>query len=208
MKVPAKLLGFFALFILALILAFSPVDNTIVNLTSEKDLLKQLDNRSNYITADELAHLIIDKAPGYQVIDIRSAEDFKKYQIPGAIHIPVDKLFEAEAKEILNSDKTIILASNGNTKAAQAWLLLKEKGAKDIFVLEGGVNYWVNIFSNPQKPNDKSANDELFIYQFRKAAGPQMMGTLSVQESEKDDVAKPKRVFKKRSSKKKVDEGC
>lgn len=208
MKLSSKMLGFAALLLLAVILSFAPVDQMVVQTFTEEELVHQLNNKSNYIQADELAHMIIDKEPGFQVLDIRSKEDFEKYHIPGSFNLPMDELFSAAAAELIVPSQMKILVSNGNTKAGQAWLLMRSKGYKDLFVLQGGMNYWVNVFSNPGKPADIAADDEFFSYQFRKSAGPVMMGTESIVQSTESETSAPKPVIRKRTSRKKADEGC
>ncbi len=209
MNLSAKNLGFGVLIIMALILAFSPVDKIKINEFSTQDLIFQLGNQNNYIEAEEVAHMIIDKDPSFQVIDIRSLDDYQKYHIPGSVSIPVEKLFDDETNDIIDNEKTIILVSNGNTKAGQVWLLMRTRGFSDLFVLHGGMNNWVNVFSNPQSPKEGAFDDELFTFQFRKSAGPVMMGTDNIVASSDSKVDKPKPVKRKRKkAKKKVDEGC
>ena len=211
MDLSAKNLGFSVLVIMALILAFSPVDEIKVNKVTTDDLIHQLRNKSNYVEAEEVAHMIIDRDPSFQIVDIRSKEDFSKYNIPGSVNIPIASLFDQESKELIDNENMIILVSNGNTKAGQAWLLMRPRGYDDLFVLHGGMNRWVNVFSNPEAPKEGAFDDEHFAFQFRKSAGPVMMGTNGVVESSENDNSneKPKPVKRKRKkAKKKVDEGC
>jgi len=209
MNLSAKNLGFGVLVIMAIILAFSPVDDIKVEKVTTQDLIHQLHNQSNYMQAEEVAHMIIDKDPSFQVIDIRTVEDYKKYHIPGSASIPIEALFDDETADIIEDEKTLILVSNGNTKAGQAWLLMRSHGYQDLFVLHGGMNHWVNVFGNPQRPKAGAFDDEIFAFQFRKSAGPVMMGTNGVMESSESEIDKPKPVKRKRKkAKKKIDEGC
>ncbi len=210
MKIPSQYLGFGVLLLMGLILAFSPVDKIQTEQVSTQSLIAELQHGGQYIQADELAHWIIDKDPGYQLVDIRSNTDYEKYHIPENIHIPFEKLTSDDSKEILDNNKMIILASNGNTQAGQAWILLKQLGYNDVYILAGGLNHLVQTFTNPQKPQGSYSDDEAFKYQFRKSAGRVMMGT-TIAASESSDKEKnvPKPVVRKRKkAKKKVDEGC
>lgn len=209
MKIPSNYLGFGVLILLGLILAFAPVDKGNTPQLSTQALIEELQQGSQYIQAEELAHWIIDKDPAYQLVDIRSDADYTKYHIPDGVHIAFDKLASEESKDILNNDKMIVLASNGNTRAGQAWILLKQLGYQDVFILAGGLNNWVQTFSKPQKPQGSYTDDELFTYQFRKAAGPTMMGTAIATTDSNEEKEIPKPVIRKRKkAKKKVDEGC
>ncbi len=210
MKISGKLFGFSLLFILGFILAFAPVDKIAQHHVKAEQLLNELQHRNYYITVDQLAHMIIDKEPGFVVVDIRSKEDYDKYHIPGSIHVPVDHLLNNDNLRSLAEDNTIILTSNGNTLASQGWLILRENGFKDVLILQGGMNYWVEAFNNPQKPTGFYTDDELFRYQFRKAAGPVVMGEkYAGQKVEESPVKISKPVIRKKKKKKAhFDEGC
>jgi len=209
MKLSAKYLGFSTFGLLAFILAFAPVDKmSDVNPVTKNQLIKQINDQMLYIEADQVAHFVIDKDPSIQIIDVRSERDYNNYNIPGSYSIPLEKLLHVESLEMINPDKIIVLASNGNTLAGQAWILLRESGFKDVYVLHGGLNHWVQIFSNPQLENSTVTDDEIFTYQFRKAAGAVMMGTNVVAgEGAKESATKPRPVIKTKK-KKKSNDGC
>ncbi len=209
MQISAKTIGFSLLLLLGLILAFTPADTVQHKQIPIKTLLNELEQNSVYVPADELAHWIIDKEPGFNIADIRTKKDFNSYHIPGSVHFPFEQLDNIGKLDLFDKSKTLILVSNGNTKAGQAWILLKQMGFEDIFILAGGMNHWVKIFSNPEQPKGSYTDDELFTYQFRKAAGPAVMGrSLTITDSG-NDMAKPKPVRRKRKKAiKKVDEGC
>ena len=211
MKTSLKNIGFGVIILLGVILAFSPVDSANHKAVDNAKLIKELQSGSNYIQPEELAHWIIDKTPDIQIIDLRNSAGFEKYHIPGAIHLPLAKLTDKQALEAVNDEKTNILASNGNSRAGQAWLLLKQMGYENVYILAGGLNYWVQVFNNPTHPKEGATDDEFFTYEFRKAAGAAMMGKALAVSSEQNNpkAAKkkpPRRIRKK--VKKVADEGC
>ena len=209
MQISAKTIGFSILLLLGLILAFIPANTVHHKQASAQTLLKELEQGSVYVQADELAHWIIDKEPGFDVADIRSEKDYKNYHIPGSIHVPFEQLGEEDKLVLFDKSKTLILTSNGNTKAGQAWILLKQLGFEDIFILAGGINHWVKIFSTPEEPQGSYTDDELFTYQFRKAAGAAVMGNSLTISQSSNETLKPKPIRRKRKkATKKVDEGC
>ncbi len=210
MQISSKNIGFGILILLGLVIALVPANTTQKSTIATDDLITQLQEKSIYVQADELAHWIIDKNPAYQLVDVRSDQDYDTYHIPNNIHIPFSNLLSDEAKEQLDGEKMIILASNGNTRAGQAWILLKQMGYEEVFILAGGLNNWVNVFNNPQHPTGAYTDDELFTYQFRKAAGGTLMGgTTILEDGGAEESIKPKPVVRKRKKKtKKVDEGC
>lgn len=209
MQFTARNIGFGVLILLGLILALAPVPNSAEEQVSNKTLLEQLQQGAIYVQADELAHWIIDKDPGFQLVDLRSNADHDKYNIPGNVHFPFGQINEESAYEILDNEKMIILASNGNTRAGQAWILFKQMGYQEVYILAGGLNNWVNVFNNPKHPAGAYTDDELFTYQFRKAASGTLMGGATLTDESTEKQVKPKPVVRKRKKKeKKVDEGC
>ena len=210
MKMNFKVFGFSLLFILGMILAFSPIEKMSNCQMDINQLLNELQHSHYYISPDDLAAKIIDKEPGFVVVDIRSKEDFDKYHIPNSLHVPVKDILTNEDLKNLQEDNNLILVSNGNTLASQVWLLLKENNFKDVYVLQGGMNHWVDVFAHPQKPTGTFTDEELFRYEFRKAAGPVMMGSkIAAGDTKKKERKISKPVFRAKKKKKpKLDEGC
>ena len=44
-----------------------------------------------------------------------------------------------------------IFYSNGTITANEAWMVTRQLGYKNNFVLEGGLNYWFDAILNPQE---------------------------------------------------------
>ncbi len=210
MKYSNQTFGFSLLFVLGLILAFSPVDRMAQMKVSRQQLVKELQKQHFYMAPEDLAHMIIDKEPGFVVIDVRNKDDYQKYHIPGSINIPFDQILTSNTLKDLAQDNMLILASNGNTMASEAWLLLKENGFKDVYILSGGMNYWVAVFTNPKPPTGIYTDDEVFRYQFRHAAGPVMMGTklAANQQAERQKTVHKPIIRVKHKKKATFDEGC
>lgn len=204
-----KQFGVITLIVLGLILAFSPVTKNSNDTNLAKDIANQILNKKDHITAEELGHMIIDKEPGILVVDVRSDEEYNKYHITPSINIPLDKLFDSDNLSALPKDKLIILYSNGGTHAAQAWVLLHQFGFKNVEVLLGGLNYWVDVYANPEKPSGVYADSEIFKYQYLISAGQKLIGNTGEIKPSTQDIEpikiQPRRKF---SKKKAADEGC
>lgn len=204
-----KQLGALLLVILGFILAFSPVKTNQDQQISPKKLIQNIHQRSDHITAEQLGHLIIDKDPGYQLIDLRSAKEYQKFHIESAINIPLESLFDEEYLQYVHPEKMVVLYTNGGTHAAQAWVLLQQLGYKNTTVLLGGLNYWVDVYSNPDKPKGVYADSEIFDYQFKVSAGQHFMGELESGDGRSKAPEVPVIQMPVRPKKKKrADEGC
>ncbi len=204
-----KMIGVIVLLVAGAILALSPAGLRQARKVNPKELTATITSGSNFVAAEDLAAWLIDKRPDLLVVDLRSSEDYNLYHIPGAINIPLAKLFYDESLSQLNDeDYVIVLYSNGATYSAQAWILLQEQGI-DAYVLQGGLNYWASAILNPEKPGDSVADDELLKYNFRKAASAYFnRGGVTAGESQQP-AAKPKpRKLKPRKKRSGGAEGC
>lgn len=200
--------GVALLILLGVLLAFSPAGTRKASTISPQVLAEAITNEADHITAEQLAKWLIDKKPDLLVVDMRSAEEFAQYHIPGAVNIPFNKLFEPEAQETMAGDNTIVLYSNGGTHAAQAWVLLKQMGIES-FVLLGGLNYWTEAILKPKAPNELVADSEILKYQFQKSASGYFApgGSVSTSADSSGTTAKPK-VQIDAKQKKKARAGC
>jgi len=142
------------------------------------------------------------------LIDIRSPEEYYKTSIKGAVNIPLEKLLKRESlDELPAEDKLIVIYSNGNSHAAQAWIVLKSAGI-DAYLLEGGLNYWSKVILNPQPPSGEFSDDELLEYKAAKSVGNYFGGgSASTPEGEITQPKKKNKIFRPKKKKKKL-KGC
>ncbi|MFO7613924.1 MAG: hypothetical protein R6W71_04715, partial [Bacteroidales bacterium] len=69
------------------------------------------------------------------------------------------------------SMKKTVLISNGGVEASKAYILLARKVYDDLYVLDGGLNGFVEtIFHNNEPPEGLTAFDEISKFRFRKKA--------------------------------------
>jgi sulfur-carrier protein adenylyltransferase/sulfurtransferase len=200
-----------ALFIIpmGLIIAAVPQNKTKPYKLTAGELLSEVNTRTQYITPDAVADMIVKKDPTLRLIDVRSQDEFEKFSLPGAINIPVTDLLSEKYSEILNQDvKMNILYSNGTLTANEAWMITRQLGYNNNFVLEGGLNYWFDAILNPQKPATTSPDEEFAKYDFRKSAGLAIGGGGTVQASQNQNASSPKPAITPGAKKKKVSGGC
>ena len=165
------------LMILALVIAFVPENTTRPYKLTAEQLLTEIRTGTQFISPDEVADKIIQKDPSIQLIDVRNPREFDQFSLPGAINIPLQDILSENWVDVLNQGtKMNIFYSNGSTEANEAWLLTRQLGYQNNYVLQGGLNYWMETVLNPSKPGTIGSNDEIARYDFRKAASMALGG--------------------------------
>ena len=175
-------------------------------------LLSNAISSERYISSDELAHKIINQDPSFLLIDVRDEESYAKYSLPNSVNIPLEKLFEEDSEGYLNQDEfDVILYSNDDFYANQAWLLCNRLEYKNLRVLEGGINTWFSTVINPVKPTENQPFSEFELYSFRKAAS-MYFGVVYPEQFKTEPIKKkmvPKKVITvKKKKKMPVEGGC
>ena len=192
---------------LGMILAFVPANTTHPYKLSPADLLEYVNSGMQYFTPDEVAHMVVSEDPSLVLIDVRAETEYEKYHLPGAINIPLTSLLDDQWKDYLNQDlRYNVFYSNGTVNANQAWMLSRQLGYENNYVLQGGLNYWVESIMNPDKPGSTSPNEEIAKYDFRKGAGQALGGGAMVESSAQMAPDLPK--IAPRPKKKKAQGGC
>jgi rhodanese-related sulfurtransferase len=196
---------------MGLIIAAVPQNKTKPYKLTAEQLLAEVNTRTQYVTPDAVADMIVKKDPTLRLIDVRSQEEFEKFSLPGAINIPVADLLSDQYADMLNQDvKMNVFYSNGSLVANEAWMITRQLGYMNNYVLEGGLNYWFDAIMNPQKPATVSSDEELAKYDFRKSAGSAIGGGGVVASAASSDQASAssKPVLKPAAKKKKAAGGC
>ncbi len=176
-----------------------------------EELLSHAISQARYMSTDQLADILINKDPSYLLIDVRNEENYAKYSIPNSINIPLKKILEVDSESYLNQNQyDVILYSNDNLYADQAWLLCTRLGYKNLRVLKGGVNKWFNTIINPPKPTENMSTDQFDLYSNRKAAS-MFFGVAYPEQVKKQPIVEnkpaPKKVIPIKKKKKRAPEG-
>lgn len=200
-----------ALFIipLGLIIAAVPQNKTKPYKLTAVEMLSEANTRTQFVTPETVADMIVNKDPLLQLIDVRSQEEFEKFNLPGSINIPLTDLLSDQYTDIINQDvKMNVFYSNATINANEAWMITRQLGYTNNYVLEGGLNYWFDAILNPKAPASTSSDEEFAKYDFRKGAGQALGGGAAVQteKMQVSNAAKP--VIKAAARKKKASGGC
>jgi sulfur-carrier protein adenylyltransferase/sulfurtransferase len=194
---------------LGLIIAAVPQNKTKPYKLTAEELMAEANTRSQYIAPEAIADMIVKKDPSFQLIDVRSQDEFEKFNLEGSINIPITDLLSEKYTEILDQEgKMNIFYSNGTITANEAWMVTRQLGYKNNYVLEGGLNYWFEAILNPQKPASTSPSEEFAKYDFRKSAAQAIGGGAIIQAETKAPLSTTKPAIQIKPKKKKAAGGC
>lgn len=205
----AKKLALLALILgLVAVLLGNPYDkvNTTIN---AKELAIESVRGSDKVDVKSLADWIIEGRVDYRLVDLRDEDSFKEYFIPTAVNIPVGKIIDAG----LMRNQKILLYADDNTKAAQAWFLLKSKEYKGVYILDGGVDSWKNEILFPKlavnaSPEEKVEFDKMVEVSKFYGGSPQIGEEISTQEIAMPKLDMPAAIPMTSTGKKPKREGC
>jgi hypothetical protein len=130
---------------------------------------KLSNNNYNYnkITVDNLISELLNKNNQYNLIDLRSKEEYKKSHIPLAINIPFDQIKNYEWENYFTQKfKTNIFYSDNVEEAKRAYLFAEYLGdAKRALLTEPISTYFAEV--NPQKSNAALNNDAVINWRVK-----------------------------------------
>lgn len=150
----AIVLGFIALF------AGDPYGGTTIKV-NEKDIALSTVDNSDKVSVTELADWIIKDKSDFELVDLRSEEKYNEYTIPGSQCIPLPQI---SSSDLLRNQK-IVLFSDDDVAASQAWFILKSKNYKGVYILDGGLEAWKDKVLFPKAPVNGSKEE---LAQFEK----------------------------------------
>ena len=83
---------------------------------------------------------LMDKANDVFVLDVRTEKEYKEVHIKDAHLIPIKELEQNINK--IPKDKKVVVHCAAGKRSARACEILKDKGLKELYNLEGGINKW------------------------------------------------------------------
>ncbi len=160
-----------AILMIAVVVAFIKVKPYHYEEKPER-LISDIMQPSRFISADDVARLLIDKDPSLLLVDIRPSAEFNQFALNEAVNIPSDSLLAPNSLEYFKAGHNkVVLYGNGDIRSQMAWLELRKHGLDHVFVLKGGLNSWFSEIINPTIPSPASSQSEYDLYSFRRAAG-------------------------------------
>ncbi len=90
------------------------------------------------ITVDEAYEMI--KNGGYQILDVRTPEEYSEGHIAGSVLIPVSEL--GKRLDELEKELPVVVYCRSGKRSAKASEILKKAGFKEIYNVLGGITDW------------------------------------------------------------------
>ncbi len=114
----------------------------------EAEAQTKLDDRSVQISAAELLDLMHDTKLKPILLDVRDESDFNQFHIQGSTLLPMEKLLiESKTMQYELANTVFVLISNDEKRATKAWKMLRAESVPNLYLLEGGINNWLEMFA-------------------------------------------------------------
>ena len=75
------------------------------------------------------------------LLDVRSPQEFEEGHLIGAINIPTYELYTQASKILTDKDSIIIAYCSVGVRSKHAIDVLRKMGYKNLYHLDGGINY-------------------------------------------------------------------
>jgi rhodanese-related sulfurtransferase len=135
----------------------------------------RLDKREVQIAPAELLKYMNDTKIKVIPLDVRDEQYFNQFHLRGAIHIPLESVQDKARELQFEPANTIFVTmSNDEADATEAWKILKAESLPNIYILEGGINGWLDTYAgNSMSDEDRITlrQPEQLAYRFKAATG-------------------------------------
>lgn len=100
-----------------------------------------IEEEADHIDPSDLTDRLLAGAGGVVTVDVRPADEFAAWHLPGAVNLTVPQVLGDEGAALLDAHPSdlVVLYSNGMVHPAQAWVELARRGYTNVRVLEGGL---------------------------------------------------------------------
>jgi len=111
--------------------------------------------REFYIDPAELLHLINDDYTHLVIYDVRSEPYWNEFRLVDSEHMPLNKMpGERDRLLALPENAVVVVVSNDEMLATKGWKRLMVIAKPNVYILEGGLNHWLNIYGVPDEEVD------------------------------------------------------
>lgn len=137
---------------------------------------QRLADRSVVASPAELVARRRETALRVDVIDLRPEREFNLFHVGGARRVALAALdAPGEVRRMLEEPPSTItfLVANGEAEALEGWRRLASRGVQNVYVLEGGIQRWLELYPVPAcvAAPDPAAVDGALAWRFAYATG-------------------------------------
>ena len=110
----------------------------------------ELEAGTDHVAPDQLAAELMAARGDVVLVDVRPADEFAAWHLPGSVNLTVPALLGAAGDELFaRAPRLVVLCSNGTTHPGQAWVELRARGHTNVRVLEGGLEQFKSEVLTP-----------------------------------------------------------
>jgi len=142
---------------------------------------KDLTAREVYAHPGEVLELRQNHSVAVRILDVRPEAEFNIFHIAGAQRLDPTRIANpATLNPLLAAPGNVVffLVSDGEESSTQVWKALRASGVSNLYIIEGGINKWLEVY--PPEPcllvksaEQTSASSDQLPYGFRYAVGDQ-----------------------------------
>ena len=152
-------------FLVLAIVAFTPSRSESIVKKADRDCKKVAPPQ---ITCDKLAIELVNNNYKINLIDVRSAAEYKKYHLPLAVNIPVGDMQNREWKKYFNQKyKLNYFYADDTSTAVKAYLIAQQIGRSECTVLLSTTQQFKQQILDSVKPSSAVSKQEQQLAQFR-----------------------------------------
>ncbi|HSO88799.1 MAG TPA: rhodanese-like domain-containing protein [Draconibacterium sp.] len=189
---------------MGILLAFMPNPSSKTFKLKPDELLAKSASDEIYFSVDEVARFVNTEDSTIQLVDLRSAEEFRKCNIPGSVNIPFEELLNQNYTGYLNQENVrTVFYGNSDQLANMAWTIATGLGNENSFVMQGGLNEWYKTVMLTKFEGERITPRENALFENRYKARD-----IFTQINSLPDSLKTKFFDAKHLQKAKLDGGC
>lgn len=107
----------------------------------------RLTHREVFIDPAELLHLMNDDHIELIIYDVRGERDWNIFHLVDAERVPLEALpTQRKRLRTLSELGVVVIVSNDEMLATETWKRLMALAKPNAYILEGGLNHWLNIY--------------------------------------------------------------
>jgi len=143
------------------------------------ELAPRLENREVHIHPGELLTYLYNDHVNVIMLDVRDETDYNLFHILDARRTSIEELPHLSPALLQEPPNTLLVVmSNDETQATAAWQVLQGQSVPNVYILEGGVNHWLDTFNGNTEAGlvitpRASSGDDTLRYSFPAALGAQ-----------------------------------